>query len=332
LAAHLDAELSIDPEELTSPWQAAGLVRTLLPRGVRARVGRSGELSAVIHGLDGGVPGLPDWTAVPTPGHTPGHVAYYRPGDGVLVTGDALLTVDLNSLRGVLGGRQQVVGPPWYTTWSRAAAAESIKALAALEPAVVAPGHGRPVASGTVEAVHALAERLECGRPLAGFVGPVDYTALIHYRRTPRLYQRLQPVGWLLTRLGLSPGYAVVLEVPGRRTGVIRRTQLVRVDLDGEHCLVSLSGESEWVRNVRAAGGRVVLRRRVRRAATLVELPPADRPAVIRGYLHRAGAAGRSWSRVGEARHYFGVDAEPSDEQLREIAGRYPTFPAGRPR
>ena len=39
-----------------------------------------------------GVPGLPDWQAIPTPGHTPGHVAFFRSKDRVLITGDAVLT------------------------------------------------------------------------------------------------------------------------------------------------------------------------------------------------------------------------------------------------
>ena len=45
-----------------------------------------------------GVPGLPGWQCVPTPGHTPGHVSYFRPGDRVLISGDAVLTVSARSL------------------------------------------------------------------------------------------------------------------------------------------------------------------------------------------------------------------------------------------
>jgi deazaflavin-dependent oxidoreductase (nitroreductase family) len=173
-----------------------------------------------------------------------------------------------------------------------------------------------------------ITERLHRGRlRLAGLLGPVDYTADGPYRRPPELYLRLQRVGSLLTALGLTPRYAVALEVPGRRSGVVRRTVLVRVELAGRHFVVSLGGESEWVRNVRAAGGRVVVGRRgQRRAATLVELPAADRPAVIRAYLMRAGRAGRSWGTATEARHYFGVAAAPSTEELDRVAHRYPTF------
>ncbi|APA98354.1 hypothetical protein NS506_04306 [Nocardia seriolae] len=172
--------------------------------------------------------------------------------------------------------------------------------------------------------------RTNYGHPIrerfGGIVAPVDYTSPTGYRPGPAPYRRLQPLGQLLTRCGLSPGYAVVLEVPGRRTGNIRRTNLVRVDHDGRHFLVSLGGESEWVRNVRAADGRVVLGRRECRAARLTEIPPAERPPVIRAYLHRAGRAGRSWGAAREARHYFGVTTDPADAELRGIAERYPVF------
>ena len=105
-----------------------------LPSRTRARIEAAGDITDVVQPLDlqGGVPGLPDWAWVPTPGHTPGHVAYLRSSDGVLITGDAALTVDLNSVGGVLFGRQRMAGPPWYTTWDRSAAKRSIKALAGL--------------------------------------------------------------------------------------------------------------------------------------------------------------------------------------------------------
>ena len=107
------------------------------------------------------VPGLPDWGCIHTPGHTPGHVAFFRTSDRVLITGDALLTVDLNSFWGFLlwalrQNRQRVSGPPWYSTWNRQAAKESVAALARLEPRVLAPGHGVPMkGKGTTQELHA---------------------------------------------------------------------------------------------------------------------------------------------------------------------------------
>lgn len=173
-------------------------------------------------------------------------------------------------------------------------------------------------------------------RRLAGVLGPVDYTASAGYRPPPWLYRRLQPLGWALAAAGVSPQYAVVLEVPGRHTGIIRRVNLVRVDYGGQHYLVSLAGESEWVRNVRVASGHVVVGRRQRRAAILTEIPANARVDVIRAYLTRAGRTARSWSKASEARHYFGVGVEPSAEELARIVERYPVFridyqPSGSP-
>ena len=54
------------------------------------------------------VPGLSEWRCVPTPGHTPGHIALYRAADGVLLSGDAFVTIDVHALGGlglVLGKR-----------------------------------------------------------------------------------------------------------------------------------------------------------------------------------------------------------------------------------
>ncbi len=88
------------------------------------------------------VPGLPDWENVFTPGHTPGHVAFFRPNDRVLISGDALLTINLNSLWDFLRNKTRISGPPYVSTWNWTAAKESVDALARLDPTVLACGHG----------------------------------------------------------------------------------------------------------------------------------------------------------------------------------------------
>ena len=106
------------------------------------------------------LPGLEDWEAVPTPGHTPGHVALFRRMDRVLITGDALVTVNLNSLRGALLKKQRVSGPPRYTTWNWRAAKQSAAVLAKLEPRVLAAGHGLPMTgSETPKKVQSFSDR-----------------------------------------------------------------------------------------------------------------------------------------------------------------------------
>jgi glyoxylase-like metal-dependent hydrolase (beta-lactamase superfamily II) len=132
-------------------WVILPLLR-LMPRRRRESMLSESSFKDVARAFDPGtgVPGLPDWECIPTPGHTPGHVSFFRPSDRVLITGDAVLTVHLNSLWGFLlwgyrRNKQRLSGPPWYTTWSWRAAKESVASLARLEPRVLACGHGLPM-------------------------------------------------------------------------------------------------------------------------------------------------------------------------------------------
>ena len=119
------------------------------------------------------VPGLPGWECLPTPGHTPGHVSFFRPSDHTLIAGDALVTMQLNSILGLLLLRQGLSGPPWYTSWNWRMAKASVAALARLEPRVLAGGHGMPLTgAGTGDALGAFADRFSgpAPRPRSPFV------------------------------------------------------------------------------------------------------------------------------------------------------------------
>src|SRR6266542_3438020 len=134
--------------------------------------------------------------------------------------------------------------------------------------------------------------RARSGRsPLGGEgrdMNPQDYSSRTRYRPPAHWYRRINNhLGVLLTSLGLAPRDAVTLEVPGRRSGKPRRTPILRTPYQGEDYLVALAGESEWVRNVRAAAGRAVIRRRGEHRICLVEIPQQERPAVIAEYLRR---------------------------------------------
>lgn len=154
---------------------------------------------------------------------------------------------------------------------------------------------------------------------------PMDYSKRVSYRPPPSLYGRLQWLGVILTSLGLAPHDAVTLEVRGRSTGKTRRTPVIRLGYKGDHYLVALAGESNWVRNVRAANGAAVIRRRGAIRVRLVELPVKDRSHIIDAYLKRDGRQG---TRAGanEAQYYFGVNPEPSLEEIAAIAEYYPVF------
>ena len=155
---------------------------------------------------------------------------------------------------------------------------------------------------------------------------PQDYSARTAYRRPAPWYRRLNRLGVPLTSLGLAPGDAVTLEVQGRRSGKARRLPILRTPYRGEDYLVSLSGESEWVRNVRAADGHATIRRRGTQGVHLVELPPAARAPVIAEYVRRV--VDRSGPAAAERanRSYFGLGPNASVEDIEGIVDHYPVF------
>jgi glyoxylase-like metal-dependent hydrolase (beta-lactamase superfamily II) len=95
---------------------------------------------------DGGaVPGLDGWRWIHTPGHTAGHVSLFREADRVLLAGDAVATMDLDSWAAQVVKPRVFNRPPAPFTPDWDAARASVHALAALEPGVVAAGHGLPI-------------------------------------------------------------------------------------------------------------------------------------------------------------------------------------------
>jgi glyoxylase-like metal-dependent hydrolase (beta-lactamase superfamily II) len=94
---------------------------------------------------DGSVPELPGWRWVATPGHTAGHVSYFREADGVLIAGDAVATADLDNWLSVNVWPKRLSKPPLPFTPDWEAARSSIFSLADLEPTTIAAGHGRPI-------------------------------------------------------------------------------------------------------------------------------------------------------------------------------------------
>lgn len=145
-------------------------------------------------------------------------------------------------------------------------------------------------------------------------------TAAVHYRRpgfVTRHVLNRSVAG--ITRLGVSVWGSRVLEVPGRRSGLPRRVPVNLLDHEGGSYLVSARGEGEWVRNVRANGGRLsLLLGRRRRSYVATELDDAEKVAVLRAYLRR-------WK--AEVGAFFdGTDASSSDEELLAIAHRHPVF------
>ncbi|MFC4070243.1 nitroreductase/quinone reductase family protein [Actinoplanes subglobosus] len=116
---------------------------------------------------------------------------------------------------------------------------------------------------------------------------------------------------------GLVPRRWVTLEVAGRRTGRVTRFPLGMARWQDRWFLVPmLGGDCNWVRNVRAAGGRAVIRHRRARPCTLTEIPPADRAPILRSFLHQ----------VPGARPHVPVDRDAPLDAFTAISDRYPAF------
>jgi deazaflavin-dependent oxidoreductase (nitroreductase family) len=117
--------------------------------------------------------------------------------------------------------------------------------------------------------------------------------------------------------LGLFPRRWVTLEVAGRKSGKPTRFPLGMADLDGEWYLVSMLGERcNWVRNVRAANGEVVLRRFLARRCRLVEVPVADRAPILKRYLQK----------VPGGRPHIPVSPSAPLADFEAIAPEFPVF------
>lgn len=127
---------------------------------------------------DGTVPGMPGWHWLHTPGHTAGHVSLFREADRTLIAGDAFVTVRQESALAVLTQRQEVHGPPAYFTSDWQEARRSVETLAALQPAVVATGHGLPMRG---------AEMLQALQTLARAFDRIAVPAQGRYVRQPAL-------------------------------------------------------------------------------------------------------------------------------------------------
>lgn len=92
---------------------------------------------------DGSIPGMNGWKWIHTPGHTDGHVSFFREDDRMMLSGDAFITVRQDSFYKVLTQKKEINGPPRYLTTNWDEAWDSVKILKALSPQTVVSGHGR---------------------------------------------------------------------------------------------------------------------------------------------------------------------------------------------
>jgi len=127
-----------------------------------------------------------------------------------------------------------------------------------------------------------------------------------------------------LVRLGVGFRGARELRVVGRKSGQVRSTVVNLLDVDGQRYLVAPRGTTDWVRNVRAAGGGELRLGRRAEPFRALEVADADKDPILRAYLDK-------WAfEVGRFFEGLGKDSTPAE--LNAFAGSFPVFavrPAG---
>ena len=124
-------------------------------------------------------------------------------------------------------------------------------------------------------------------------------------------------IRWL-AEMGISIAGTRALRVRGRKSGKQRSVVINLLTVDGVDYLVSPRGNTQWARNVRAAGVVEMGPRWHREPIRATEVDDAAKPEVLRRYLARW-----YWQVKG---YVAGLTPESSDEQLRAAAPSIPVF------
>ena len=145
-----------------------------------------------------------------------------------------------------------------------------------------------------------------------------DYLRWLYRGGHPRWFARVQNrVSAVAFAAGIMPRRVAQLQVRGRQTGRVISFPVVIADYEGERYLVSMLGDDvNWVRNLRAADGRAVLRHGRREAVRLEEIDAADRAPVLRRYLQVAPGA----------RPHIPVDRKAQVADFEQVSPHYPVF------
>ena len=148
--------------------------------------------------------------------------------------------------------------------------------------------------------------------------GYPDFKRWLYRGPRPNWIARILNRAWaVVASWGVTSNYMVTLEVIGRKSGRIVSLPVVLAVVDGQRYLVSMLGDNgQWVRNVRAAGGRAVLRSGGREEIQLEEVPTDQRAPILRAYLQRAPGA----------RPHVPVNKDATLAEFENIAAAFPVF------
>ena len=124
-------------------------------------------------------------------------------------------------------------------------------------------------------------------------------------------------VKWLQRR-GVKTGTIHILTVPGRTSGQMRSNPISLLSVEGREYTVGGLEDSDWVRNVRAAGWGYLAFGKERRKVRFTELPPDQREPVLRALPLEIPHGTQFFERV------HGIPADP--DGFATLADRCPVF------
>jgi deazaflavin-dependent oxidoreductase (nitroreductase family) len=145
-----------------------------------------------------------------------------------------------------------------------------------------------------------------------------DFTRWLYRGQRPnRIARILNRASAAVASSGVASNYLETLEVTGRKSGRTFSLPVVIAIVDGQRYLVSMLGDNvQWVQNVRAAGGRAVLRSGGREEVQLEEVPADQRAPILRAYLQRAPGA----------RPHVPVNKDAALAEFQRVAAAFPVF------
>jgi deazaflavin-dependent oxidoreductase (nitroreductase family) len=138
----------------------------------------------------------------------------------------------------------------------------------------------------------------------------------------PRPPRYLKPMNTLLMavqKLGIPTGPAMVLTVPGRKSGKPRSTPMTPFRYDDHLYVVAGYPGADWAANARAAGTGTLREGRRSRAVKIVELTAAQARPILRIYPGEV-PVGVSFAKSS------GMVVDGTPDEFEALAGRIAVF------
>lgn len=137
--------------------------------------------------------------------------------------------------------------------------------------------------------------------------------------KPPRWLKPMNRFMMAVQKLGVPTGPAMVLTVPGRKSGQPRSTPMTPFTHDGQLYTVAGYPGSDWAANARAAGTATLSRGRKSRRVRIIELSVDESRPVLRAYAVEVPVG------VGFAKR-SGLVVDGTPEEFERLAGRLAVF------